>query len=754
MDLTTTLNNPAERRKRVRLSVRPDLQAYEQKYEGKVFHVVKDPVCLRYYRFNRQEYFVFSMFDGKHTMEDVQKQFEKEFTPQRLTHEDLEAFARQLVTAGLVQQEQAGTGKHIFERRAKQRRMKRFATFSNILYLKIPIFDPDRILTVMYRYLWWIFTVPFLIVSVLFMLSALTHVTLHFDTFYAKMPTYQEFFAYHTLLYMWLSLGVVKVIHEFGHGLSCKAFGGECHEMGILLMCLSPALYCNVTDAWTLSDKWKRIIISFAGIYVELIIAAFATFVWWYTPAYPFANNMALCIMVLCSVSTVVFNANPLMRFDGYYILADWLEVPNLREKANRYLNNLFLEKCLGIEVPPDVYMAPGRKLLFVVYAVTSWVYKWVIMLGVIFFISDFLTPKLKILSQMLAVLSIASMFIWPIFRVVRNIRQRGRLPDMKAGRVYMTVGALLSVVAAFFLVPLPVSRMHEKGYVTLDPGQVEGVLLSEPARLESLEVLAGQAVRQGEVLARFSNKDLEVERDRALAQAKEKRLAAERLRLAIIDVSALDPEQVKSYTVQLQEAEAQATAAQQEAELLQQRLGRIVALKAPRDGFVTTVPPKEQVGRVFERGGMDQPAFCSVGDLTRLVVKVPVSPQEFRVLQDDLPSFLKTKDGGIPVSVHFQGRSDKVFKGVVRSLPNQSARTVPLQLTQRSGGPLAVKPSDDPNVLIPLAQTYIVDVDVTDPDAATKPGGFAVVKIHTKWRSAAWWVGRVISNALDIGFY
>ena len=147
MDLTTTLNSPAERRKQVRLRVRPDLQIYEQKYEGKVYHVVKDPVCLRYYRFNRQEYFVFSLFDGKHTMEEVQKSFEEEFKPQRLEHNDLEGFARQLVTAGLVQNEQPGAGKHLFQRRAKQRRLRRIASITNILYLKLPIFDPDRILT-------------------------------------------------------------------------------------------------------------------------------------------------------------------------------------------------------------------------------------------------------------------------------------------------------------------------------------------------------------------------------------------------------------------------------------------------------------------------------------------------------------------------------------------------------------------------------------------------------------------------------
>lgn len=121
---TELLNNPAERRKQVRLRVRPDLQIVEQRYEGKIFFVVKDPVCLKYYRFNKQEYFVFDLFDGTHTMEDIRLKFEDEFKPHRLEFQDLEAFARQLVTAGLVQHESGGAGTHLFNRRAKQRRMK------------------------------------------------------------------------------------------------------------------------------------------------------------------------------------------------------------------------------------------------------------------------------------------------------------------------------------------------------------------------------------------------------------------------------------------------------------------------------------------------------------------------------------------------------------------------------------------------------------------------------------------------------
>ena len=148
-------------------------------------------------------------------------------------------------------------------------------------------------------------------------------------------------------------------------GFRCKAFDGEVHEMGFLLLCFSPAMYCNVSDAWRLPSKWHRIIISFAGIYVELMIAATATFVWWNTSSQPFVNNLALNLMVVCSVSTVLFNGNPLMRYDGYYVLADWLEIPNLRDWANKYLQNLAMEHCLGIEVPPEQYMELTRRIPF-----------------------------------------------------------------------------------------------------------------------------------------------------------------------------------------------------------------------------------------------------------------------------------------------------------------------------------------------------------------------------------------------------
>ena len=746
-DLTTNLNSPAERRKQVRLRVRPDLQAFEQRYEGKTFTVIKDPVCLRYYRFSKQEYFVFRLFDGKHTMEEVQEAFEDEFKPMRLEPADLEGFARQLVTAGLVQNEQPGAAQHLFHRRAKQRRTRRLATLSNILYLKIPVFDPDRLLTWMFRYLAWIFTTWFFVASVGLMLAAAVHVLLHYKTFQAKLPAYQEFFTWNSVLYMWLSLGVVKVIHEFGHGLSCKAFKGECHEMGVLLMCLSPALYANVTDAWTLADKWKRIIISFAGIYVELVIASLATFVWWYTSTYPTINNIALCIMVLCSVSTVMFNANPLMRFDGYYMLADWLEVPNLREKANKFLNNLFLSKALGVEVPPEAYMAPGRKWLFVVYAIASWVYRWVVTFSILWFLADFLNPKLKILSQMLAIMSLASLFVWPMYKVVKNIRQRGRLPDMKAARVYITLGVFASLLLAFFLLPLPVSRVYETGLVAVDPEALEGMMLSEPARLDVLsDVRPGQRVRQGELLALFKSEPLVVELARARATRTEQRqLADEHKQAAALARRAGDTSAEMRFASEQRRAGAKAETATDEVARLEARQGRVREMKAPRDGFLVTAPKREEVGKLFDKGFTETMPLFAVGDPGRLIVKVPVTPPNFRVLRDDMAEW-----GELDVSVYAMGRSDRTFSGKVRRLPLHNAASVPLALTQRGGGSLAVKPNEDPNVLVPLAQVYLVEVELTDPDIAIDPGQLAVVKIHAKWRSGAWWVARALANSMD----
>lgn len=734
-----------ERRKHVRLRLRGDLNVTPQRYEGKTYYVVKDPVSLRYYRFKEQEYFLLQVMDGRHTLDEAQKAFEKRFRPERLTLEDLEQFGQQLLQAGLVQNESPQAGKLLFQHRKKRLRMEWMQTLTNILYIKLPIFDPEKLLGAMIPSLRWIFTFWFGLASLAFMLAAVTLVLTHFDTFYARLPSYHEFFNVKTVVYLWFALGVVKVIHEFGHGVSCKAFGGEVHEMGFLFLCFSPAMYCNVSDAWTLPSKWQRIIISFAGIYVELMIAAAATFVWWNTPGYPFVNHMALSVMVVCSVSTVAFNGNPLMRYDGYYVLADWLEIPNLRDRANRYLQNLAMEYGLGIEVVPEPYMDLNRRILFVTYAVVSYVYRWVITFVIVKMISTMLKPyKLEAISNLMAVAALASMLGWPLYRLLKNVHKRGRLPDMKTARVTISACLVAGVLAVIFFVPMPVTRVRETGLVQVHPLDVEPVHVTVPGQLEKVHVQEGQFVRKGRVLATFSSLELDSRRDQAATQMKIKGdLVRHHERQAAAATDPRDKARLLQLRLTAERDFNQARAALHQVELEAEKL----TLRAPADGVVLGLPKVDDLGKRWDKN--EETLFCTVGSVTRLRVLVPVTPSDF--------DLIKENGGGselrpLTATVRVQGLVERLWTGKVATpLPHSEAKEVPVALTSKAGGPLAVKPGGDPRHPAPQGQYFLVGIDIDQPGDTIAVGSLAQVKVHCEYRSIAWWAWRTIASVFDV---
>ncbi|HBI46371.1 MAG TPA: hypothetical protein DDY78_26495, partial [Planctomycetales bacterium] len=371
-----------------------------------------------------------------------------------------------------------------------------------------------------------------------------------------------------------------------------------------------------------------------AGIYVELVIASIAVWVWWYTPSQPYINNMALALVVVCSVSTVVFNANPLMRYDGYYVLADWLEIPNLRERANRFLSNLVLEHCLGVEVQPESYMALWRRVLFVLYAIASYIYKWVVTFGIIWFFSAFLKPyKLEVVGQMLAVAALASMFGWPIYRLGKNIYKRGRLPDMKRWRV-VTTGVVVTAFVLFLVcVPLPLNKVRGKGLVEPQPEFSVKMFVRYPGVLEKLNVRTGQRVEQGEELAVFRN--IEVERRRGEAATNEgahqkKAHAHETYR----DSLSVGPARDAAQKEMTEEAGLRDSAAV-EKKGLEKVLREDLVLIAPRSGVVGQAPGIDDVGKLYDVNP-DQP-FCTIDEPRRLRVCLPLVTTEFNRLKDNL---------------------------------------------------------------------------------------------------------------------
>ena len=842
-----------ERRKQVRVRLRRDLAIEAQRYEGRTFHVVKDPVSLRYYRLKDNEYFLLQYLDGKHTLEDAQKEYEVRYRPDRLKLEDLEQFAQQLINAGLAQNESPRAGKQLYEQRAKRKRSEWMQTLTNILYIKIPVFDPDRLLKRMLVWVGWIFSLSFFALSVGLMLSAGLLILTHFETFRAKLPEQQVFFRFQTVMYMWAALGVVKVIHEFGHGLSCKVFGGEVHEMGALLLCLSPALYCNVSDAWTLPNKWHRIIISAAGIYVELVIAAIATFVWWNTAPYPFINNLALSLIVVCSVSTVVFNANPLMRYDGYYVLADWLEIPNLRERSNRFLKNLTLEYCLGVEAQPEPYMALWRRILFVSYAIGSYIYRWVVTFAILWFLYSFLRPyKLEVISQMLALGAAASMAGWPLYRLGKAIYRRGRLPDMKKWRVLASAAVLTALILFACLVPVPASRIRGQAIVQADPAAAGKLYVRHDGILVKLNVRAGDKVNAGDVVAVFEDRELDNELRKAVIEWHH---GEEHLKiLKDKERKIKDNSERGKILEEITMAESKHAKAKAHAEELERTKETDLILRAPCAGTVGVVPSVEDVGKLFP-ADPSQP-FITINQPGRVRVCLPIVTPEFNQLKESLEqltakavatrklmkkritvSYENTRladvvadlekkvkglhlwlekdhgaavdltvsyqakewrlglvlddifekmglgyviqsdadgehdgwlvvhagrergepEGGrhlaeLDVTIRIRGRDSQTWRGKVRQLPESEAKTVPLPMSNRGGGPVAVKASTPGQALIPATQHYLVYVDIVEPDEAMVPGTMAQVKIYCQPETCLHWLWRTLNNTFDLG--
>jgi putative peptide zinc metalloprotease protein len=743
------------RRKQVRLRIRRDLILTPQTYEGQAYCVVKDPVSLRYWRFREKEYFLLRQMDGANTLEHAQREFEQRFRPDRITLEEVEAFGQHLLTLGIALNDSTEAGDQLLEHSRKHRRNVLVQRLTNLLCIQLPLFDPDRLLARMLQRFGIIFNGWAFLASLTLMAAALVLVGTHFEQFRARLPDAHEFFSARNLLMMWFTLGIVKIIHEFGHGLTCKAFGGEVHEMGALFLCFSPSLYCNVSDAWIFPSKWRRIAVSAAGIYVELVIAALATIVWWNTSTASFLlHQTALSLMVVCSVSTVLFNGNPLLRYDGYYVMADWLEIPNLSQRSNRFLMDLVRKHCLGMRVPPEHAMTPGRKLLFVAYAITSYVYRWVVTFGILWFFYRFLKPYgLGTLGTLLALVTAGSMLGVPLYRMGASIYKRGRLPEMNALRVALTTLTVAALTAAFFLVPLPVSRIRQVGLVQIHPEAstpihvpVPGIGDRTPGILDQLHVREGQPVEAGHVLAEFRNLELEEELNEARTQVAvleaSLRAGREQTNRGKIDSEA---NKVRAEMTRLEGERARMAGKLHALEDMKTRL----VLRAPRAGVVLGVPHADEIGKQWDR---DQTTpFCTIGDPGQLRVLVPLPPADYRLLSDDRAE--ARRDGSdLRTELRVQGLEGDTWQGRIAELPPAEAREVPRALTHLAGGPVAVKATAASNQFIPQEQQYLVSVEVVDPEPAICPGTRAQVKIHCRWRPAAWWAWRTLTTMFDLG--
>ena len=706
----------------LKVKLRPDLIVQPQFYEGMTHYVIKDPIALKYFRFKVEEYFLLQQFDGKRTLQDVKRTFERKYRPQTITVDDLLRFASQLHEAGIALIDSPDQGQALARRRKKNQWKKFWQFLANILYIKIPVVDPEKMLTGMYPYFRWMYTTGFIAFSVGMMLAALTLVASQYQTFSARLPDFQSFFNWRTIIYFWCSLAVVKVIHEFGHGLTAKHFGGEVHEMGMLFLVLTPALYCDVTDCWLLPNKWKRIWISAAGIYVELFLASLATFVWWNTEE-GLLNSLCLATMFICSVNTVLFNANPLLRYDGYYVMSDFLEIPNLRIKSTQFFAYLFQEKVLGLEVPVQSYMPRSRRSLFVIYAIASYIYRWVVSFSILYFLSQFLKPyKLQSISYMIAAGSLVPLLGMPLYQMIKFVRQPGRMRKVKKVRAGVFAAATVAVVTLVLLIPTP---LRVQGTLVLTAAKPTEIYAEVPGRLEEINVKDGDFVKEGDVLATLSNPEKRLEYLQMEEQSSANHVKG-------VFYGAASDAASRAMSVQCFNAERDLEPAINK---IADQIGKLT-ITAPRDGQVIGVPHKEFRGQYLKPGK----PFFEIGDPHKLEAHILLD-------QSDI-DLVRTHGKNKPTAwVKVYGTSETTWKSYVAEVSERNSDEINPAQTTTAGGEIATKQDPKTGNAKPLNAVYEVIIPVENPDLLLQPGLRGFAKIDGGHSTLAWWVWRSLTK-------
>ena len=395
--------------------------------DGSEDWVIKDPVQLNYFFLDKFQYWLFQQFDGNSTLAQIRTAFNNAFSPSSLTETQLLTFCLRLSRDGLLCENVSGS--QLIERDREKRRSSWLKKPLSILAIRLPGFNARRFIDIASMIGGWMFS-PVAVVLTLFglVLAALCGIGL-IDELVLALPALESIRPSDVVIFVACIAGV-KIVHELAHAVCCRQMGAQCNEIGMMFLVFSPCLYCNVSDSWMLPEKWKRIAISAAGIYVELIIAATSLILWHYCQQ-PVLKNCLLNLFIICSVSTLLINGNPLMRYDGYFILSDLTGIPNLSQQSRRAAMDLLGNAWFVLPQRVDRQQLLGKSLFLLGYYFASLAYRTIVMAVIIGVIYSILEPiglgKIAVGFGCFYFLSMLMMFAVGMTRVLKDRNRKGR---------------------------------------------------------------------------------------------------------------------------------------------------------------------------------------------------------------------------------------------------------------------------------------------------------------------------------------
>ncbi len=510
---------------------RADLEITEQVYYGNPCYVLKDPTSLRYYRLRPPEYTIFKMLDGKTTLEDVLKTLAIRFPDDTFDAQSVMSFIIMMRGGNLLQATGDSTTDYLMKRKQQLTRSIWQRIKTEYMFFKIPMLDPDKLLTKMDRVIGsFIYSKAMIIFTLIMFVVAIYMLFSNIDNLGQRQPL----LSWTNLMFLFPALFCIKIIHEFGHGLTAKHFGVEVHEMGILFLVFMPCMYCDVSDAWMISKKHKRVWITAAGIAVEVFLATAATIIWAITVPGSMINQFALNVMLAASINTIMFNGNPLLRYDGYYFVMDMLEIPNMKQKATQYLWYLGKKYVLGMEKAEKPIDLDTRESGILAYAICSAIYRWFIIFAIVTMVWKFLEPYgLESIAAIMAISTIITSFITPFFKFLKFLG--AQWDSIHVHPVMATAIILLICSSIVGILWIPIEQSVDTQCI-IRPAELTPLYVSRPGFLELNNDKSqwpddGMAVKKGDLILQLSDPELIYRVKDLELQKKQKQIALNQAR-------------------------------------------------------------------------------------------------------------------------------------------------------------------------------------------------------------------------------
>ncbi|MEM7576862.1 MAG: hypothetical protein AAF328_05235 [Planctomycetota bacterium] len=644
--------------------LRAVVQVYRQDYRGQTWHVLRDPGNNQFFRVDASAYRMVALLDGQRTVGDAWQLVGEQLGDAAPTQGEAIQLMGQLYTSNLLTAELPPDAEGMFDR--YQRRINRQVGgyLMNIMFAKIPLLDPDRFLDRWKPVVSWIFGPVGIALWFLLLFTGGWYLAGRTGDLFDSAGNVLD---PSNLLYLYGAFALAKVIHELGHGFAVKRFGdsegtaSEVHTIGVMLLVLMPVPYVDASSSWAFRSKARRAFVAAAGMYVELALASIAAVVWATTSEGTAIHALAYNVMFIASVSTILFNANPLIRFDGYYILSDLTETPNLYQRSNDYMKYLVKKYVYRVRNPRSSAHRPAERWWLTLYGVTSMVYRVFLFAGILWFVAD----KLFFVGMILAGVSIIAWVFVPLGKWIKYLLLDAEVERTRGWSQFVSVAFLLGMIGWLGWLPLP---DHARAAGLVEPVVFEPVYAGADGFVT--EIGSKQAVASGASLYASENAELRSERD--ALDARLRRMGAERRKARMEGVA-------ESRIV-----DDQIVALGQRLERVQRDLDR---LSRSAEQNATWVPrsASRQVGRFVSRGE----GLGVLASLEDTVIRA-AADQYLR------PQLEAAARESWQVEMKLAGRPDATFLGVVDRVGDAGLEQLPsAALGYAAGGPVAVDPSD-----------------------------------------------------------